>query len=81
MCYQKRRGLITSIIDITKLRTYRRIFPVCVEAEGPCLIYLQELEERLEKVDNYKKENTERYFKENRWNRNIRVRARKGKFG
>ena len=27
-------------------------------AEGPCLVYLKELEERLEKVDNYKKENS-----------------------
>lgn len=26
-------------------------------AEGPCLVYLKELEERLEKVENYKKEN------------------------
>lgn len=27
-------------------------------AEGPCLVYLKELEERLEKVENHKKENT-----------------------
>ena len=27
-------------------------------AEGPSLIYLKELEERLEKIENYKKENT-----------------------
>lgn len=27
-------------------------------AEGPCLVYLKELEERLEKVENYKKEDT-----------------------
>ena len=27
-------------------------------AEGPSLVYLKELEERLEKVENYKKENT-----------------------
>jgi hypothetical protein len=27
-------------------------------AEGPCLVYLKELEERLEKIENYKKENT-----------------------
>jgi predicted transcriptional regulator len=27
-------------------------------AEGPCLVYLKELEERLEKVENSKKENT-----------------------
>jgi hypothetical protein len=27
-------------------------------AEGPCLVYLKELEKRLEKVENYKKENT-----------------------
>jgi hypothetical protein len=27
-------------------------------AEGPCLVYLKELEERLEKVENHKKEDT-----------------------
>lgn len=27
-------------------------------AEGPCLVYLKELEERLEKIENYKKEDS-----------------------